>query len=85
MPANSVIQDHLGDLRYRQQRFADAIVAWERALAGDGESIDRAAIERKVRNARTRVVSKDARSRVVSKAARSRVVSENARTRAPGE
>lgn len=55
MPDNSVIQDHLGDLRFRQQRYADAIVAWERALAGDGESIDRGTIEKKLRDARTRV------------------------------
>jgi tetratricopeptide (TPR) repeat protein len=53
-PENSVIQDHLGDLRFRQQRFADAVVAWERALAGDGESIDRAAIEKKLGEARAR-------------------------------
>lgn len=55
MPTNSVIQDHLGDLRFRQQRYADAVAAWERALAGDGESIDRAAIEKKLREARLRV------------------------------
>ena len=55
MPANSVIQDHLGDLRYRQQRYADAIAAWERALAGDGESISRSEIEQKLREARLRV------------------------------
>jgi tetratricopeptide (TPR) repeat protein len=54
-PANSVIQDHLGDLRFRQQRFADAVTAWERALAGDGEGIDRAAIEKKLRDARARL------------------------------
>ncbi|HVL68911.1 MAG TPA: tetratricopeptide repeat protein [Vicinamibacterales bacterium] len=55
MPENSVIQDHLGDLRIRQQRLPEAIAAWERALAGDGESIDRAAIEKKLRDARARV------------------------------
>jgi tetratricopeptide (TPR) repeat protein len=55
MPENSVVLEHLGDLRFRQQRYADAIVAWERALAGDGESIDRAAIEKKLRDARSRV------------------------------
>lgn len=53
-PKNSVIQDHLGDLRFRQERFADAAAAWERALAGDGESIDRAAIEKKLDEARRR-------------------------------
>jgi tetratricopeptide (TPR) repeat protein len=55
VPASSVIQDHLGDLRFKQQRFADAASAWERSLAGDGESIDRAAIEKKMRDARARV------------------------------
>lgn len=58
LPANSVIQEHLGDLRFRQQRYAEAVVAWERALAGDGESIDRAGIEKKLREARARVPKK---------------------------
>ena len=49
------MQDHLGDLRFKQQRFADAAAAWERALAGDGESIDRSKIEKKMRDARARV------------------------------
>ena len=51
---SSVVQDHLGDLRLKQQRFADAIAAWERALAGDGVSIDKSAIEKKLRDARGR-------------------------------
>jgi tetratricopeptide (TPR) repeat protein len=55
---NSVVQDHLGDLRFRQRRFADATSAWERALAGDGESIDRAKIEQKIRDARARLDGK---------------------------
>ena len=54
-PENSVIQDHLGDLRFRQERFAEAVTAWERALAGDGEVIDRGAIDKKLRDARSRV------------------------------
>jgi tetratricopeptide (TPR) repeat protein len=54
LPDNSVIQDHLGDLRFRQQRYADAISSWERALAGDGEEIDRGEIEKKLRDARER-------------------------------
>jgi tetratricopeptide (TPR) repeat protein len=52
---SSVVQDHLGDLRFRQQRYADAIAAWERALAGDRQSIDRARIEQKLRDARARM------------------------------
>jgi len=58
MPANSVIQDHLGDLRLKQQRVAEAITAWERALAGDGESLDRVAVEKKLRDARARLPRK---------------------------
>lgn len=52
LPTNSVVQEHLGDLRFKQGRYSDAITAWEKSLAGDGESIDRAAIERKLRQAR---------------------------------
>ena len=52
---SSVVQEHLGDLRFRQQRYADAAAAWERALAGDGQSIDRAKIEKKIRDARARM------------------------------
>jgi len=55
VPANSIIQDHLGDLRFKQQRFADAAAAWERALAGDGDSIERTVVEKKIRDARSRV------------------------------
>jgi tetratricopeptide (TPR) repeat protein len=52
---SSVVQDHLGDLRFRQQRFADAAAAWERALAGDGQAIDRPKIEKKLRDVRGRL------------------------------
>jgi tetratricopeptide (TPR) repeat protein len=55
LPDSSAVQDHLGDLRFKQQRFADAVAAWERALAGDGESIDRARVAQKMRDARARV------------------------------
>jgi tetratricopeptide (TPR) repeat protein len=55
LTSSSVVQDHLGDLRFKQQRYAEAVEAWERALAGDGQSIDRAKIEQKLRDARARV------------------------------
>jgi tetratricopeptide (TPR) repeat protein len=55
---SSVVQDHLGDLRFRQQRFSDAAAAWERALAGDGQSVRREKIEQKLRDARGRMVSR---------------------------
>ena len=47
---NSVVQEHLGDLRFKQQRYGEASAAWERALAGDGQSIDRSRIEKKLRD-----------------------------------
>ena len=50
-PKNSVIQDHLGDLRLKQRRKSEAIEAWQRALDGDGTSIDRATIQRKIAEA----------------------------------
>jgi tetratricopeptide (TPR) repeat protein len=49
---NSVIQVHHGDVLAGRGKTAEAIAAWERALAGDGESIDRAAVEKKVKDAR---------------------------------
>ncbi len=54
LPKNSVIQDHLGDLRLKQGRHADAIAAWQRALAGDGDSIERAKVQKKIDAARKR-------------------------------
>ena len=52
LPKNSVIQDHLGDLRLKQRRPDEAIAAWQRALEGDGESIDKAKIQKKIDQAR---------------------------------
>ena len=54
LPKNSVIQDHLGDLRLKQNRRAEAIEAWRRALSGDGDGIDRAKVQKKVDAAQKR-------------------------------
>lgn len=51
---NSVIQDHHGDVLSRRGKGNEAIAAWQRALAGDGDQIDRAAIEKKIMAARAR-------------------------------
>jgi tetratricopeptide (TPR) repeat protein len=51
---SSVVQDHLGDLRLRQERYGDAADAWQRALAGDGQSVDKSKIEQKLRDARSK-------------------------------
>ena len=40
---------------YFQERYEDAVAAFERSLAGDGEAIDRTKLEKKVRDARARV------------------------------
>jgi tetratricopeptide (TPR) repeat protein len=52
LPRNSVVLDHWGDLLLKTGERAEAIRAWERALGGDRDSIDPAAIERKLRDAR---------------------------------
>ncbi len=51
LPGDSVVQDHWGDLLARRGRHADAVEAWRRALAGDGDQIERPKIERKISDA----------------------------------
>jgi tetratricopeptide (TPR) repeat protein len=48
LPRDSVVQDHWGDCLAKRGRYADAVEAWRRALAGDGEQIERPQIERKI-------------------------------------
>jgi tetratricopeptide (TPR) repeat protein len=55
LPRNSVIQDHLGDVLAGRGRLLEAIAAWTRALAGEGDDINRAAIEQKINDARSRL------------------------------
>jgi predicted negative regulator of RcsB-dependent stress response len=45
----------MGDVLARRGRWQDAISAWTRALEGDGGSVDRPAIEKKIDDARTKV------------------------------
>jgi tetratricopeptide (TPR) repeat protein len=52
---NSVIQDHYADVLFKLGRYDDAIAAWTRALAGDGDSIDRPGIDRKIRSAQQKL------------------------------
>jgi tetratricopeptide (TPR) repeat protein len=54
LPKNSIIQDHLGDVLARRGKSQDAIVAWQRALDGDGDDLDRAAVQKKIDDARGR-------------------------------
>ena len=55
LPENSEVQDHLGDLHARKGRLSDAIAAWTRALQGDGQDVEKAAIEKKISNAKGRM------------------------------
>ena len=55
LQANSVIQDHYGDVLFKLSRFDDAIAAWMRAIDGDGDSIDRASIDKKIRSAKQKL------------------------------
>ncbi len=52
---NSVIQEHYGQVLFRLGRYDEAIAAWTRALAGDGDSIDKADVDRKIRTAKQRL------------------------------
>jgi tetratricopeptide (TPR) repeat protein len=58
MKTNSVIQDHYGDVLFKLGRYDDAIAAWTRALAGDGDSVNRADVDKKIRGARQKVGKK---------------------------
>jgi tetratricopeptide (TPR) repeat protein len=55
MPDNSEIQEHLGDLYARKGRFAEAVDAYSRALAGDGQDVDKASLEKKISSAKGRI------------------------------
>jgi Flp pilus assembly protein TadD len=55
LPRNSVIQDHLGDVYARRGRWQDAIAAWMKALDGDGNDLDRNAVQRKIQDARSKL------------------------------
>ena len=55
LKTNSVVQDHVGEVLFRLGRYDEAISAWERALAGDGESIDKAEVQRKIAAAKLKV------------------------------
>jgi tetratricopeptide (TPR) repeat protein len=52
LTTNSVVQDHYGDVLLKMGRYEDANAAFNRALTGDGDSIDRADIDKKIRSAR---------------------------------
>jgi predicted negative regulator of RcsB-dependent stress response len=50
---NAVVLDHLGDILQRRGNVREALECWRKALSGedDGEELDRAQVERKIREA----------------------------------
>ena len=52
---DSAVQDHYGDLLFKLGRYQEAVSVWQRALGGDGEQIDRGAIDRKMRSAQEKL------------------------------
>jgi tetratricopeptide (TPR) repeat protein len=55
MPRNATVQEHLGDILAKRGRWADAIAAWTRALEGSEGDINKAAVEKKIADARGKV------------------------------
>ena len=58
MTTNSVVQDHYGDVLFRRARYGEAIAAWTRALAGDGDSVNRVDIDKKIKSAKQKLGKK---------------------------
>jgi tetratricopeptide (TPR) repeat protein len=56
--ANSVIQDHYGDVLFKLSRYDEAIAAWTRALSGDNDAIDRPALDKKIKSAKQKLGKK---------------------------
>lgn len=55
---NSVVQDHYGEVLFKLGRYDAAIGAWNKALSGDGDSINRSDIDKKIRTARQKLPKK---------------------------
>jgi len=55
LKTNSVIQEHFGQVLFKLGRYDEAIAAWTRALAGDGDSIDKVDVDKKIRAAKQKL------------------------------
>ena len=58
LKTNSVIQEHYGQVLFKLGRYDEAIAAWTRALNGDGDSINRGDIDKKIRAAKQKLPKK---------------------------
>jgi Flp pilus assembly protein TadD len=52
---NATVQEHYGDVLAKRGRWQEAIAAWTRALQGDEGDINKAAVEKKIADARGKV------------------------------
>jgi hypothetical protein len=43
---------------FKLSRYDDAIAAWNRAIGGDGDSVDRAGIDKKIKTAKQKLGKK---------------------------
>lgn len=55
LPDNSEVQDHLGDVHARRGSLQEAIAAWTKALAGSGQGIEKAEVEKKISDAKVKI------------------------------
>ena len=55
LPDNSEVQDHLGDAHAKRGSMQDAISAWTKALAGDGQGIQKGDVEKKIADAKVKI------------------------------
>jgi tetratricopeptide (TPR) repeat protein len=58
LKTNSVIQEHYGQVLFKLGRYDEAIAAWTRALAGDGDSIDKSDVDKKIKAAKLKLPKK---------------------------
>ena len=55
LPDHSEIQDHLGDVHARRGSLQEAIAAWTKALAGNGQGIEKGGVEKKISDAKVKM------------------------------
>ena len=53
-----MIREHYGQVLFKLGRYDEAIAAWTRALAGDGDSIDKADVDQKIQAAKLKLPKK---------------------------
>ena len=58
LKTSSVIQEHYGQVLFKLGRYDEAIAAWTRALNGDGDSIDKSDVDKKIRAAKQKLPKK---------------------------